>query len=645
MAWNIGTGYPPGRSAPVTAAAFILLGSALLMLDTEPAVRTDLSEVLAVGAALIALLAIAGYVYGATALYGTVYKGMAPHTAGAILALSTSVLCARPDRPLITLVASTRAGGFAVRRLLIGAPAIFVLGFVVTLGFRGSLYGEPFAAALLAVVAMTIATALVLSTGRMLDRVDALRTASERALADREEQLRDLIENASDGVFIADLDGRYTEVNDAGCRMLGYRREDLLGKTIMDLIPAHEIPRLQIVRGDLLRGGSHVDEWTIKRQDGTYMPVEVSTKILPDGRWQGLVRDISARKDLERASEAVIEAVGSTPQSSVQAVLQTIAIQAQLVADAEYVALGMSGTADRPFDPWVFVGLSPERASMIGRTPRAVGLLGLVSEQDGVVRVADIRRHPAFRGLPPHHPPITSFLGVPIRRRDRSIGQLYLANKRGSAEFTLADERAIERLAAHAATVIETARLYQAEGLERAWLQAMVDQMPEGVILSDSTGATHIESRSMQAYARETGQRDHLGRPIEYDLYTPTGQSIPTRRSATDARAGRRNPDDASGAVAATSERADGADAGQRGAGTRLAGPAVGRGDHLPGHLDAQGTGTPPRGMVLGRRARSTAASGGDDDRRLMRSRECSITDNSRNARRSSAASVDRPGT
>jgi PAS domain S-box-containing protein len=527
VARNIGTGYPPGRGAPVTEAALILLGSALLALDARPAVRADLSEVLAVGAALIALLAIAGYVYGTTALYGTPHIGMAPHAAGAFLALSMAVLCARPDRPLIALVASVQAGGFAVRRLLIGAPAIFALGFVVTLGLRGSLYGEPFAAALLAVAAMAIAIALVLSTGHALDRVDALRTASERALADREERLRDLIEKASDGVFIADLDGRYTEVNDAGCRMLGYRREDLIGKTIMDLIPAQEIPRLERVKGDLLRGGSQIDEWTIKRQDGTYMPIEVSTKILPDGRWQALVRDISARKDLERASEAVIEAMGSTPQSSVQTVLQTIAIQAQVVADAEYVALGMSGTANRPFDPWVFVGLSPERASMIGRPPRAVGLLGLVAEQNGVVRVSDIRRHPAFRGLPRHHPQITSFLGVPIRRHDRLIGQLYLANKRGSTEFTLADERAIERLAAHAATVIETARLYQAEGLERAWLQAMVDQMPEGVILADATGATHVESRSMRAYARDTGQGDHLGRRIEYDLYTPAGQSIP----------------------------------------------------------------------------------------------------------------------
>jgi PAS domain S-box-containing protein len=528
-ALNVGSGFPPGRCAPGSAAAFALLASALLWLDAPPAVRIDLSEQLAVGAGLIALLAIAGYVYGAIALYGAPvpHTGIAPHEAGALLALSLAVLCARPDRPLIAVVASRRAGGFVVRRLLAGAPAILGLGFVVTAGLRGSLYGEPFAAALLAVAAMTIGVALALSTARALNRIDELRSASERALAEREERLRDFIEKASDGVFIADLDGRYTQVNDAGCRMLGYSREEIIGKKISDFLPADEVPRLQAARSELLRGVPQVDEWRAKRRDGTYLPVEVSAKILPNGLWQALVRDISARKELERATEAVTEAVASTPQSSVHTVLHTIAMEAQLVADAEYVALGMTGGGDAPFDPWVFVGLSPERAAMLGRPPRPVGLLGLVAAEDHIVRVADIRRHPAFRGFPPHHPQMTSFLGVPIHRHGQAVGYIFLANKRGAPEFTVADERAVERLAANAGTAIETARLYQAEGLERAWLQAMIDQMPEGVILVDATGATRAESRSMRAYARDTGQRDQFGQPVKYELFTPTARPVP----------------------------------------------------------------------------------------------------------------------
>jgi PAS domain S-box-containing protein len=525
--WDVGTGVI-GRSAPSSAASFVMLALALLFIDRAAAVRANLSEALALGAASIVSLAIAGHVYGATALHASTasHMGIAPHTAATVLLLSVAVFCVRPDRPLIALVASRKAGGFAVRRLLLGAPAILTLGFVVTLGMRRSLYGEPFAAALLAVAAIAIAVGLALSTAQALNRIDDQRSASEQALADREERLRDLIEQASDAIFVLDLEGRYLDVNDAACRMVRRRREDLIGKRVVDVVPAKDLPRLNAAKETLLSGGTVLDEWVIKRPDGTRVPVEVSARILPDGRCQAMVRDISARRELERATEAVAEAVSSTPQASVLAVLQTIAMEAQLVADAQYVALGLSGTADRPFEPWVVVGMPAELAAKIGRAPRAVGLLGMTPE-NGAIRVADVTRHPLFQGLPPHHPPVTSFLGVPIRRHGKPIGNLYLANKRSAAEFTIADERAVERLAANAAAAIETARLYQAEGLERAWLQAMIDQMPEGVILVDATGATRIESRSMLPYMRETGQRDGFGQPVKYDLFTASGKPMP----------------------------------------------------------------------------------------------------------------------
>src|SRR5262249_45722885 len=165
-------------------------------------------------------------------------------------------------------------------------------------------------------------------------------------------------------------------------------------------------------------------------------------------------------------------------------------------------------------------------ASRMGPAPRPVGLLGFVAEHDHPIWVADIERHPMFRGFPPHHPRMTSFLGVPIRRHGRSIGNLYLANKLGAPEFSVADERAVERFAARAGTVIETARLYQAEGLERTWLQTVIDQMPEGIVLSDAAGATRVENRSMQIFSSDTGQRDRLGQPIRFHLRLPNGQAV-----------------------------------------------------------------------------------------------------------------------
>ena len=194
-------GFRRGRSAPGAALAFLALGWALLTLEgAAPAIRAAVSESLASVAGIIGMLALAGYVYGATALYAMplTYPGMAPHTALGLLVLSAGVLSIRPELPLIALLFSPRAGGLMVRRLLLGALAIPALGLLVMLGTRGSLYGHPFAAALLAVAAMVIAIALVLSTGRTLDRLDAARAASERAVAEREERLRDLIDQASD---------------------------------------------------------------------------------------------------------------------------------------------------------------------------------------------------------------------------------------------------------------------------------------------------------------------------------------------------------------------------------------------------------------------------------------------------------------
>jgi PAS domain S-box-containing protein len=81
--------------------------------------------------------------------------------------------------------------------------------------------------------------------------------------------------------------------------MLGYTREEIIGKTIIDLIPSDDIERLWQSREVLLQGPIHVAEWSLRRKDGGYVPVEVSAKILPDGRWQGFVRDISERKRLE----------------------------------------------------------------------------------------------------------------------------------------------------------------------------------------------------------------------------------------------------------------------------------------------------------------------------------------------------------
>ena len=141
-------------------------------------------------------------------------------------------------------------------------------------------------------MSLTVASQL----GSMLERKQA-----EQALRESEARFREFVEQASDAIFMADLDGRYTDVNGAGCRMLGYTREEIIGKTIADLIQPEDIPRLEQHKEFLLQGDPQLSEWLLKKKDGTWLPVEVSAKILPDGRWQGLVRDIAERKRVEEA--------------------------------------------------------------------------------------------------------------------------------------------------------------------------------------------------------------------------------------------------------------------------------------------------------------------------------------------------------
>lgn len=121
-------------------------------------------------------------------------------------------------------------------------------------------------------------------------------------------ELSELFEMASDGIFISDLAGRYTDVNSAACRILGRSREELIGKTIYDLIRPGQEARLAEDRERMLRtGGVQVGEWEFERGDGSFVPVEVSAGLLPDGRWQAFVRDISERRRAEDAQRQLAE--------------------------------------------------------------------------------------------------------------------------------------------------------------------------------------------------------------------------------------------------------------------------------------------------------------------------------------------------
>jgi len=156
--------------------------------------------------------------------------------------------------------------------------------------------------------------ALLLIGGSVIIYLALLMTRARRAAEISEARHRELIELASEAFFLADLDGRFTDVNQGACRMLGYSREELLAKKISDIIPPEDLRRLAKVRDTLIaRGQSHRDEWRHVRKDGTLVAVEVSASILPGGRWQAFVHDISERKRIEDERRVFVSLLDNSP--------------------------------------------------------------------------------------------------------------------------------------------------------------------------------------------------------------------------------------------------------------------------------------------------------------------------------------------
>jgi PAS domain S-box-containing protein len=199
------------------------------------------------------------------------------------------------------LVTSLFAGvGPGICALLISMP-LAAYTFVTRAGY------SPLQAAFQALLFAIDGIVVIYLTYLMKKGRQAAQDAN-RQLRDANEEItrsmartREVIELSPDPFFQADLDARYTDVNQAACRLLGYDRDELVGKTIFDIIPVEDAARLERDRADLLVPGRVITtEWTLRRKDETFVPVEVSSNILPDGRWQAFVRDISERKRIER---------------------------------------------------------------------------------------------------------------------------------------------------------------------------------------------------------------------------------------------------------------------------------------------------------------------------------------------------------
>jgi signal transduction histidine kinase len=157
---------------------------------------------------------------------------------------------------------------------------------------------------------------------------------------------------------------------------------------------------------------------------------------------------------LVEATRAIAEVLDLDP------VLQLIVDRVRTLVGAEYAALGLPDASGR-MERFITSGISSEMRAALGDPPRGHGLLGLIIREGRSYRIPRIAEHADSYGFPPNHPPMTSFLGVPVTVHGRSVGNLYLTEKRGATEFSGVDQLLVEMFALRAGIAIDNAHLHE----------------------------------------------------------------------------------------------------------------------------------------------------------------------------------------
>src|SRR5215213_8363012 len=174
--------------------------------------------------------------------------------------------------------------------------------------------------------------------------------------------------------------------------------------------------------------------------------------------------DTVARTELgtdPRFEQLIVATSGLISELSLDGVLQRVVEVAAQIIGAHYAAVGVLAPDGRMLESFTTYGIDEAARARIGPPPRGHGILGLVIREAQPIRLPDLTRHPDSFGFPPHHPPMHSFLGVPIVSRRGVFGNLYLTEKIGEPVFTDRDEHIAVLLAAITASAVENARLHE----------------------------------------------------------------------------------------------------------------------------------------------------------------------------------------
>ena len=327
-------------------------------------------------------------------------------------------------------------------------------------------------------------------------------------------------------------------------RIYGYSAEEAVGRSISLLIlpdRLHEAEEIihRIKQGDLVE---HFE--TVRRaKDGRLL--EVSLIVMPTRDAAGIItgallisRDITAQKQVQRelqklqaatenralvldtANRVALDILAS--RTGVEA-LRHIAEAARTLSHARYAALGVARPNGQGLMEFITTGLTPAEEAVIGSRPTGGGILGLLLKRTEPLRVDNLGLHPASAGFPPNHPPMQSFLGVPIRRGETVSGSLYLTDKEGGGPFTEADEAAVQALSAYAAVAIYNLHLVSRQRALVSGLISVQEEERRAVAydlhdgLTQYVMASHAHLESFRR-AHAGGNRERAERELEQGL-------------------------------------------------------------------------------------------------------------------------------
>jgi PAS domain S-box-containing protein len=482
--WDSPTPQPhPYRSAATTALCLTLLGSGLLLFDAAWRRCSRPAEAPVLVAAVVVGAVLTGHAYGAEILFRfspPSPRGMSLPMAIGLALLAASILLARPERGVVAIVTSTRVGGSMARRLL--GPALVgpaLLGFVVLAATRADSPHLSLSHALLATASATVAVGLTLLTAASLNRVDEVR-----ALVTDELRLwRDVVDQADDAILVRTLEGTVLGWNPAAERLFGWRREEIVGRSVLAIVPDDRREEVPLLMESLGRGERVPAFETVRvAKDGTRIEVALSLAIVRDagGRAVGMaaiVRDQRERKAAERRYADLFEN----------------ASDAIFVADLAGVIEEVNAAGCRL--------LGRGCAEVVGRS-----ILDFVPAEDATRLVAAR----------------DALLGGAVQIGDWELVAADGARIPVEASATIRGGRwqvFVRDMRARKAAETALARLYREEALAKAWLQGVLDGMPEAVLLVDADGQLSHNKAARRFIASADGAPG-------FDLRAPDGAAV-----------------------------------------------------------------------------------------------------------------------